>query len=179
VVLVGTGLLAADRTPFTLERRIGRWIYDLDGVTGLLEAVQEAGTRLAIVVVAAGLVVAGRYRAAGAAALAGVAAWLAASGLKAWVERPRPTLTTLGRVPRETAGGFAWPSSHTAIAFALATVLLLTLARGRIGRAVVVATAVLTGVARIHVGVHWVLDVVGAAALGGLAGLLAVRVVKP
>ena len=42
-----------------------------------------------------------------------------------------------------------------------------------------IAAAVLTAVGRVHLGVHWGLDVVGGAALGVLAGSLAVMIVKP
>lgn len=179
-VLVGTGLLAADRTPYAAERWIGQRVYDLpEGIVDVLEVIQQCGSRVAIVVVAAGLVIAGRYRAVGAAALAGVGAWLVAAGLKDWVERPRPTLATLGRVPREVPDTFAWPSSHAAIAFALAGVVLATFARGRLGQGVVVAAAALTGLARIAVGAHWALDVLGGAALGVLAALVALQVVRP
>jgi membrane-associated phospholipid phosphatase len=179
-VVVGTGLLAAERTPYGWERWIGQQLYDLpDAVRTVLEAVELAGTRVAIVVVAAVLVIVGRYRAAAAAALAGVAAWLVAAGLKEWVERPRPSLATLDRVPRETPDSFAWPSSHAAIAFALATVVLATVARGRVGRGLVVAAAGLTAVARVNLGAHWALDVLGGAALGILLALVALAVVKP
>jgi membrane-associated phospholipid phosphatase len=178
-LLVVAGLLAAARTPWAAERSIGRWVYDLpDALTTPLEIVMQAGTKLAIVLVAAGLVVVGRHRAALAAGLAGLAAWLLASMLKAWVDRPRPTFASLGRVPRETVDNGAWPSSHAAIAFALATVLLLTVANDRLGRALVLTVAVLTAVARIHLGVHWTLDVIGGAALGALCGLVAVQATK-
>lgn len=178
--LVGAGLLAAGRTPYPLERRLGRWVHDWpEALTAPLELIQETGTRLAIVLVAAGLVVAGRYRAAGAAALAGFGAWLVATGLKELLDRPRPTAATLGRVPREVADAAAWPSGHATIAVALATVLALTLARDRISRAVVLAAAGLTAVARVHLGAHWGLDVLGGAALGILAGYLAVLALEP
>ena len=53
------------------------------------------------------------------------------------------------------------------------------MARGRVGRGLVIAAAVLTAVGRVHLGVHWGLDVLGGAALGVLAGSLAVMIVKP
>ena len=178
-LLVATGLLADARTPWSLERSIGRWVYDWpEALTTPLEVVMQAGSKVAIVLVAAGLVIVGRHRAAAAAAIAGFGAWLVSSALKAWVDRPRPTAASLGRVPREVVDSAAWPSSHATIATALATVLLLTVARDRIGRAVVIAVAVLTAVARVHLGVHWTLDVLGGAALGALAALLAVRVTR-
>ena len=180
VLLVLTGVLADQRTPRSLERSIGQWVYDWpDWLETPFELIQQTGTLLAIVLVAAGLVVTGRYRAAGAAFVAGAGAWLASSGLKEIVERPRPRLASLGRVPREVADGFSWPSSHAAIAAALATVLLLTIARGRLGRGLVIAAAVLVAVARVYLGAHWGLDVLGGAALGVLAGYVAVLVIKP
>lgn len=180
VVLVVTGVLANARTPYTLEGDLGRWVYDLpDLLTTPLEAVMQVGTQLAVVLVAAALVVAGRSRAAGAAALAGFGGWLASSLLKDGLDRHRPTSATLERVPREVVDNASWPSSHATIAAALATVLLLTVARGRVGRGLVIAAAALTAVARVHLGVHWGLDVLGGVALGVLAGYLAVLVVKP
>ena len=179
-VLVVTGLLAAARTPYALERSIGQWVVDLpDWLATPLELVQQSGMLLAVVLVAAGLVVAGRYRAAGAAAVAGLAGWLAAKVLKELLERPRPTPASLGRAPRVVVDGWAWPSGHATVAAALATVLLLTIAQGRIGRGVVIAAATLTAVARVYLGVHWGLDVLGGAALGILLGYLAVLIVKP
>ncbi len=180
VALVGGGLLANGRTPWPFERRIGQWVYDLpDWLETPLDLIQQTGTLVAVVLVAAGLVVAGRYRAAGAAALAGSGAWLAAKALKELLERPRPTVAGLGRIPREVVDGWAWPSGHATVATALATVLLLTIAQGRGGRGVVIAAATLTAVARVYLGVHWGLDVLGGAALGVLAGYVAVLALRP
>jgi undecaprenyl-diphosphatase len=179
VQLVVVGLLANARTPWSLERTFGRWVFDWpEWVGDGLEVAQHVGTLVAIVIVAAGLVVAGRYRAAGAAALAGFGGWLVASMLKAWVDRPRPSLRLLGRVPRDVVDNASWPSSHATIAAALATVLVLTVADRRAARAVVGLAVVLCVLARIWLGAHWTLDVLGGLALGVLAGLVAVEVAK-
>jgi undecaprenyl-diphosphatase len=179
-VLVVTGLLASARTPWALERTIGQWIYDWpDALETPLKAVMQVGTVVAIVIVAAGLVVVGRYREAGAAALAGAAAWLVADMLKAWVDRPRPSLRFLGRVPRDVVDGLAWPSGHAAVAAALGTVLLMTVADRRAARIVVGLAVLLTAVARVYLGAHWTLDVLGGLALGTIAGTVGVLVAKP
>jgi undecaprenyl-diphosphatase len=179
VLLVATGLLANARAPWSWERSLGRWVYDWpEWVGDVLKVVMNVGTLLAIVLVAAGLVVAGRYRAAGAAALAGAGAWLVASMLKAWVDRPRPSVRLLGRVPREVTDNASWPSSHAAIASALGCVLLLTVADRKVARVVVGIAVLLTALARLWLGAHWALDVLGGMALGTIAGVLAVRVAR-
>ncbi|HYF46482.1 MAG TPA: phosphatase PAP2 family protein [Acidimicrobiales bacterium] len=169
-VLVVTGFLAEQRTPWSLERRLGRWVYDWpDWLETPLTVVMQSGARVAIVIVAAGLIVVGRYRAALAAALGGTGAWLVSSMLKAWLDRPRPSLGLVGRDPRDVVDHAAWPSGHATIAAALGVVLLLTVATDRISRAVVIAAVLLTAVARLYLGVHWALDVLGGIALGTLA----------
>jgi endonuclease/exonuclease/phosphatase family metal-dependent hydrolase/membrane-associated phospholipid phosphatase len=164
---------AASRGVAGWEVTAGRWAHDLpDGLTPALEVVMQAGTRVAPVVVAAALLVAWgwRWRAAGVL-VAGVLAWPASWLLKALVDRPRPTDAALGRAVRETADRAGFPSSHTAIATAVVVAILLL---GRPRRAVataLLAVPVLTAVARLHLGVHWALDVVGGAAIGVLLAI--------
>lgn len=93
----------------------------------------------------------------------------AAPALKRAVERPRLTVAELGDAPLEAVRSFAYPSSHAAVAFAVATAVLLVDRRwGRI--ALVLATVVAVG--RLAIGVHTLADVVGGAALGAAIALL-------
>lgn len=94
--------------------------------------------------------------------VAGFAAATTIGFLKEWVERPRPSGVHL----RDHAGGFGYPSGHTATAFAVAAALAPHLPRR--WRWVPFALAALVGWARMHVGVHYPVDVVGGA-LWGLA----------
>lgn len=97
-------------------------------------------------------------------------AWLAATATKVAVSRGRPA-DVLEVAVEATAGasGPGYPSGHTAVAVALATSLWPDL--GGAGRGVVVVLATLVALSRVVVGVHLPLDLVGGAAIGGLAGL--------
>jgi membrane-associated phospholipid phosphatase len=92
---------------------------------------------------------------------------LLANAIKLVVGRERPP------VPALTAeSGFSFPSGHTAAATATFVALALLLGRGRsrparlalTGAAAAVATAV--AASRVLLGVHWVSDVIGGAAVG-------------
>ncbi len=165
-IAVGTGLLARTHEVSGAERSVARWVYDLpDWTTNAFEVVMQAGSRLAILVVALVLLRTGRRTAlvVGASALV---AWGIASPLKDAVGRARPTVALLDRPIREVVERNGFPSSHAAISAALAAALILVLPLGRGVRIALVGVAVATAVARVHLGVHWPLDVVGGAAIG-------------
>ena len=111
-------------------------------------------------------------RPAAAASLAVLIAWVAAKIVKRLIERGRPGDLLDGVELRESGlHGHGYVSGHTAIAFAVATVLT-PLLPGR-WRLVPFAVASLVGLSRIYYGAHLPLDVVGGAGLGILSGLLA------
>jgi membrane-associated phospholipid phosphatase len=126
-------------------------------------AVMQLGTRPAVVVVALALTAVLRRPRAGLAVLsAGVVAMLTTPWLKEVVSRPRPD----GVRVRDVADGFGFPSGHVTMAFTLAAVAAAYLP-GR-WRWIAFGAAAVVGFARMHVGVHFPLDVVGGA-LWGLA----------
>jgi undecaprenyl-diphosphatase len=104
--------------------------------------------------------------------VAGLAAWYAAPLVKDWVDRPRPAALVPSTIIHAggTTHGLGYLSGHAAVAFAIATVLAPALPRT--GRIIVYAIAAVVGVARIYVGAHLPLDVIGGAALGILIGAL-------
>lgn len=179
-VSLGAAAHANSHSVSGAEVAAARWVYDLPTwLTTALEVVMQVGTRGAIIVAALGVwIVAGR-RAAIAVAGAGAGAWVFAAVLKALDVRDRPTASALGRDLRAHVEGAGYPSSHAAIAAGLAVVLVAVVLSVRPGRRWVgivgVGLAAATAVARVHLGVHWPLDVLGGAALGLISGTIAVR----
>jgi undecaprenyl-diphosphatase len=178
IALVASTAMAVPGRLVTGETAILTWANDLPRWVG---APLELGMNLGASIGAATVVVVGFLARKRRVATAGFLAWLAArlvcTIMKAAVDRARPPGLVADVVLRQhlpSDGGF--PSSHSAIAAALAVVagwgwprLRLPLALG----------AVLVGLARLYVGVHLPLDLVGGWALGVLCGLLAVAVVHP
>jgi undecaprenyl-diphosphatase len=99
-----------------------------------------------------------------------IVAWFAARVVKDLVARGRPAAEGLVTTIRGTVDdGFGFPSGHSTVAFALATVVTPALPRRWRALPFVLATAV--ALARPYVGAHLPLDLVGGAALGVLVGL--------
>jgi len=113
-----------------------------------------------------------RRRPALAASTAALLAWVAAKLVKDAVQRGRPgDLLTTVDVRESGLHGRGYVSGHTAIAFAVATVVT-PLLPGR-WRLVPFTVAGVVGLARIYYGAHLPLDVVGGAGIGILCGLAA------
>jgi glycosyltransferase 2 family protein len=139
-------------------------------LTPLSQLFRPAGI-VAVVLLAAGYVVA-RNRSAlpvAAGALAASVGWAMAHMGKAVASRPRPYDAVAGAVLRQQpAHGTSFPSSHTAIALAVAIALVPFLPRpvAMVG----IAYAAGVGWSRMYLGVHYPLDVLGGAGIGALAG---------
>ena len=86
-----------------------------------------------------------------------------ALAVKAAVERPRPHLDPLVRVPTD----WSFPSGHAATSFAGATMLSLFFPRLA---PVLYGLAIAIAFSRVYVGVHYPVDVIGGAALGTAVG---------
>lgn len=111
-----------------------------------------------------------KTRKAGALALCAMALGLVVTNLtiKPLVSRPRPWLVVegLGHIVEENDPN-SFPSGHTCAAFAAGLIWLRTLP-WRWGRIAAVMLAVLMGLSRLYVGVHYPSDVLAGAVIGAL-----------
>jgi glycosyltransferase 2 family protein len=99
----------------------------------------------------------------------GSATWLVAKLAKRPVRRGRPTGTVeLARVLGNEQAGLGYPSGHAAVAATLYLVVEPQLTRR--WRPVAATAAAGVGMARLYVGAHLPLDVLGGAALGTVVG---------
>src|SRR6266704_2715089 len=131
----------------------------------------QLGNLGAVPLVAVAAAATRRWRLALDAAVAGGAIYVVARLIKQFVQRGRPqTLLDGVHILGEPARGLGYVSGHSAVAVALATVASPYL--GRRGRRVAWTLAAAVCLARIYVGAHLPLDVLGGAALGWGAGAL-------
>jgi undecaprenyl-diphosphatase len=131
----------------------------------------QAGNVIAAFVAAGVALLFRRVRLAVDLVLAGGGAWLLAKLVKQIVDRGRPPQLLQHVIIRGApVAGHGYVSGHAATAVALATVAFPYL--GKRMRVLVVAVAVIVAFARIYVGAHLPLDVVGGAAMGWAIGSL-------
>ena len=166
-VVVADGRVGpAERAVFHAVNGLPAWLY-----RPMLLA-QYLGVLAMPLVVALGALVARRWRLAAALVLV-VPLKLALERVpKQLVQRERPGTTVPDAILRGVhPGGLSFTSGHAIITFAIAGLLVLVLPR-RWG-VVAVLLASLNAVARVYLGAHNPLDVVGGAAIGlGLAAVL-------
>jgi glycosyltransferase 2 family protein len=170
-VLVGTGVLASRRMSSVEQQVFDAVQLPPDAIDAVLWLPMQFGSAVAAPAVAAAAWVASRqWRPAVGAMVVGLGAWEAAKLVKSVVERGRPAAEIPGYVARPGAptDGLGFVSGHSTVAFALAAVTAPHLPRS--ARAAVYGLAAVVGLARIHVGAHLPLDVVGGAALGSVMG---------
>jgi membrane-associated phospholipid phosphatase/tRNA A-37 threonylcarbamoyl transferase component Bud32 len=171
-ILAGSAALVQRDRVGTLETNLFRLVNDLPGALyPLFWAVMLTGNLIAVPVIAAAAALTRRFRLAVNLALAGGLAWLLARIVKQVVDRGRPpSLLDEVHVRGPAPTGLGYVSGHAAVAVALAAVASPYL--GRRLRRLAWAVAAAVCVARVYVGAHLPLDVVGGAALGWAIGAL-------
>lgn len=166
-------LAFASTPPAGWERDVAGDLAALpDTLDALLWLVMQAGTRGVAALVVAALVATGRRRAGLVLGVGALVAWLGSVVGKGAIGRPRPTEASLGLALRDSIGGPGFPSSHVAVAAALAVGLVVALRPPTWAIALAGGVVALTALARVYFGAHWPLDVVGGAALGAASSAL-------
>lgn len=140
----------------------------------LATGVTELGSIWASVGAAAVLAATGRRRAAAMGLAAASTTWLAGQGLKGLFAQPRPydTDTSVGRLLIARPQASSYPSSHAAVLLAFVTVASREVGLQPPARAALHGLAVLVGLSRVRVGVHYPADVGGGLLLGRAVGEL-------
>ena len=93
--------------------------------------------------------------------------------IKNLVQRVRPCHTEYFRAVVGCTASYSFPSNHATNALTVATVLILfgkRLWKSRLISIYVISVAMLIGVSRLYLGVHWLTDVLGGALLGLIIG---------
>jgi membrane-associated phospholipid phosphatase len=99
--------------------------------------------------------------------------WLIVELMKVLIRRKRPYKRLKGiRIVGERARGHSFPSGHTSQAFFLATMLFQHFNPGIIGALILYFIALVVGITRIYVGMHYPRDVIAGSVLGTAWGLL-------
>jgi glycosyltransferase 2 family protein len=165
LILAVSSLLAARHRLVPGESVTFRLVNDLPPtVVDPVKGFMMLGTINGVVIVAVVLGVLTRRIAPVLAVLgAALVARAATPRLKDVIERGRPGVLMDDVNLRQEPGGFGFPSGHTSVAFAAAVVIAWCFPKVRWP---VLAIAALVGVARMYVGVHLPLDLVGGAVLG-------------
>jgi undecaprenyl-diphosphatase len=154
-----------------VDRHVAEWVvrHRAPGLDWLFVGLSRIGTAGFVwVLLAILLALATRRPAFLLAAPAVFAADLLALAVKVAVQRPRPHLDPLVRVPTDDS----FPSGHASTSFAGAT--LLSGLAPRLAPAFYLLAAAIA-FSRVYVGVHYPVDVLAGAVIGTLVGLLVLR----
>jgi undecaprenyl-diphosphatase len=176
VVVLGTAVWAGG-TGRTRDAAIVAWFsHGPDWLEGPAGVIMTLGTRVGLLVVLPLAVLRfGRVTVAFELAAAALLAHAGATAGKEIVASARPGPSD-GVTVRELVHDYGYPSAHAAVAFALATVWGWR--SGTRERWCVVALATFVAVLRWYMGVHFVVDTIGGAALGLVVGAIAHEVAR-
>jgi glycosyltransferase 2 family protein len=161
----------ARRDPGGVEQRAFHLLNrDAGRAEGPIWVCMQMGNGLSAVAAPAALVLAGRRPTdAARVSIAAFGGWQLAKAVKGVIRRDRPNVLLSGVNLRDgDPGGRGFVSGHATVAMAVATATAPLV--GRPARTALFAAAAVTAIARVHVGAHLPLDVVGGAGLGAVWG---------
>ena len=165
-VVLTSAWLAHRAHPGVVEVDAFRLVNDLPATFAApLIGIMQLGAFAAVPVFSLVALFARRPRLARLLLLSGTAAWALSKLLQMVVDEEPPGLV-IGRVTLHGSvkAGLAYPATHVAVVAALATVAAPYLARPN--RRLAWSLVVMVAIARIYVGVHMPIDVIGGAAVG-------------
>jgi len=172
LAIFGLGFLIAQRGELPmLEHDLFRIVNNLPEIFfPVVWVVMQLGNVVAVPVVAGIAALTGRFRMARDLLVSGVLAYFAADLVKSVVGRERPAGLLDANLLDGNVTGIGFISGHAAVAAALATAAVPYLSRR--GRRVAWVLAWTVAIARVYVGAHLPLDVLGGAAVGWALGSL-------
>lgn len=106
--------------------------------------------------------------------LSGIFSWLFANIIKSILKINRPFID-LSIIPLHSEVGFSFPSEHMAVFTAIAIAMFLINKKAGL---VFLIIAILIGLSRIIIGVHYPLDILGGLFVGMLVGLIFIKIFK-
>ena len=174
----GGGIAKMLETIQTMDSIILLWIQEfiniplLDDLMIAYTTVGDAG--MLYITISIGLLCSKKTRKMGILALAAMLLGLLCNNviLKHLVSRPRPYLMVEGLLPlMSPPDPNSFPSGHTCAAFACAYIWMKTCSKRWMG-AVAMTMAIVMGYSRLHVGVHYLTDVLTGALVGTLCAMV-------
>jgi membrane-associated phospholipid phosphatase len=165
-LLVTSALLARDGT-YRWEVAVFQAINGLPGaIRPFVWVLNQYGTAITIPLTTAAALLFRKWLMAASFAISGATVYLLAKVIKEYVHRGRPGALLEEVVEREpfSRGSLGYPSGHAAVAWAITIVVLAYL--GRPWRITAIVLAMVVPLARMYVGAHLPLDLLGGAALG-------------
>jgi len=172
LAIFGLAFLMAQRGQLSVvERDLFRIVNDLpETFFPIVWAVMQLGNVLAVPAIAAIAALTGRFRMARDMLVSGLLAYFAADLVKNVVGRERPAGLVHANLLDGNVSGIGFISGHAAVAAALATAAVPYLSRRQ--SRLVWGFAWAVAIARVYVGAHLPLDILGGAAVGWAIGSL-------